>query len=272
MDYLIYAVINKELQEGFEKIIKENLRVPCVKFFYNLDSIRKYLICLCEKNLLHKSLIIAFADEKDTLKINEVRTFRKGKSIPEMYSVTNSTLVQDLGIKLMTSLYFNETINNNYLTKFLNITPEGKNINIFLTDINLPSNLIANVWKNNKDYDLIIQNVKSVDLTQDGVYSHLLVPGQSNFFYDANALSSYALLAFTQCKKLNASLVGMDFTPNSTVIINGLNYFIYTNVAALESTGLINSYNPETREIILSQSIYEAFLNQLKQILKTINN
>lgn len=107
MDYLIYAVINKESREEFKKIIKENLNVPCVKFFYDFISIRKYLICLCQKNLLHKSLIISFADEEKTLKINEVRTFKNGKSIPEMYSVNGSTLLQDLGIKLMTSIYFN---------------------------------------------------------------------------------------------------------------------------------------------------------------------
>lgn len=136
----------------------------------------------------------------------------------------------------------------------------------------LPSNLIANVWKNNHDNDLIIQNMQKADLTQTGIYSKILLPGQSKFFYHYDAILPYAKQAFDQSKKLTASLIGMDFTHNSSVIINGLSYFIYTNVAALEAAGLLSSYNPETREIALAQSYNETLLNLLQQIQKTINN
>lgn len=119
---LIVHVIVPELRQQFIDAVDAIYRDGGYKttYIWDLDTLRKKIVCLCKKGCLHNATIFHYGTSDEALKVSSTRRFDKGILEPAMMSTATSNTLEIDHIQWMNSLSFpGDKINNFRNMQFL---------------------------------------------------------------------------------------------------------------------------------------------------------
>lgn len=276
----LILVVNLDLpvvrRQAFEKTVQAALSaskyVPGM-FYYDLESLRKKIVCLCKKGCLHNATIFHYGTSNDAVKVAKIRTYKCGSYQPVLLTTASSDLLEDLNVKFSKSGISGKELKNSNLVKFVENTenyvyydapadpgdPAGYGFDKYYSN-----NLQAEYTLSNK-FDVIYTKEKP-NLDDSRVFS------QSYEIRAINTEWSYSDFAVSEFHKNN---MGNPFSgtidDNDIVTIKAGEISIKTPLACAEAAGVVNKIsksNDSNRIIEVAQNQEDIWTNYTKQLLQ----
>lgn len=264
---IINTDVKVENRSAFEEGVKFILDdTNTLFFFYDVASLRKRIICLCQKGCLHSYIIFHYGSSNDAVQVAISRKLKDGVYTPAMFTVASSTDLEQLQVKFSTSLINDKLINNSYLAEVFTNDITGKNV--FWKNILIDSNYTEN-----------LQNELAKKITSDLVISkNSPADSSTNVISNRPNLNTKWIIADAAIEEIFLTLGFTDATispDNSNIVVlkNSLGT-VQTTIRFLEASGLLKEYDPVAKKITITKNVMEQsaqFSKQLEQTIKVFN-
>ena len=250
-----------DFEKTVNSVLSELNYIPLM-FFYDLESLRKKIVCLCKKGCLHKATILHYGSSNEAVKVSKTRSYKCGKYYPKMVTTASSDLLEDLDVKYSRSLISREELKNSVCTHFL------KNIEnyVYYRPRSIPNsntyyfqNLQA-AYSGNNSLDVIL--TKDVPSNVDSrVFSTTYASLATDWLHSDTAVSEF-----------HEKNIGMEFKglidENDIVTIKAGKMLIKTPLLFAEAAGVVKNVFVENgiKVVELAQNVEEIWVNLTKQL------